>query len=148
AVDADKNIFMMSAEHMLLAVCIHGLSHGFSRINLLFDLHSFISRYRDSLDWDRLQILSRNWGAAGAVYIGIRLARDTFGTEIPREFLEELKPQGESFLEKHFLKYVKNNDFPSEDMCVILYLALNQGFFNKAGFIFRGLALKAKKVRS
>ncbi len=49
----DGNGSVMSPEHKVLMLCVHGLSHGFSRLTLLHDIRALVAHYRDTLDWEK-----------------------------------------------------------------------------------------------
>lgn len=179
-----NNIFIMHPEHMLLSLCEHGLRHGFCRMNILYDIHSYIGsskfcmeevpfwkrgentplrplliegnyspfvkgdeggfyndmlQYKDFLDWDKLTDLAYKWQLVIPLYIGLLLSQRMFHTKLPLGFLERLRPEGISFFEKYFIRYVTRNNFPKEDACVLLYLSINHGFFNKLKFALAGL---------
>lgn len=145
-IDKNKdNLFMMPPEQMFTALCEHGMRHGFARLNILYDLHAFVLAYRDSLDWQEIAALGRQWGLVLPIYMGVSLIKELFSTPVPEDFLSTLRPQGMSLLEKYFFTYAKNNDFPREDACVLLYLAIQKGFFNKIKAISAGVRWKAAK---
>jgi hypothetical protein len=141
-----KNVLTMCPLHMLLTLCVHALNHGFSRINLLFDVHSVIRQSKDSLDWDELGEYAQKWGLEVALYIGIRLTQEAFATPVPKGFLESLSPEGVSLTEKLFLSYLKRTEFPSEDMSLALYVAMHRGFLDKISFLWKGFSLKLRKA--
>lgn len=141
-----KNVLTMCPKHLMLTLCVHAFNHGFSRLNLLFDLHSVIRQSKDSLDWDELKEYAQEWGFEVALYIGIRLTQEAFATPIPQGFLESLRPEGLSLTEKLFLRYLKRTDFPSEDMSLALYVAMHRGISDKISFLWKGFSLKLKKA--
>ncbi len=146
-VQEDKSGFLLSMcpEHMLLALCIHGLSHGFARLNILYDLYSFMLRYKVTLDRDKLVLYAGKWGLSIPLYIGMRLLRDMFHSDIPEGLLGPLKPKGLMAGERLFMKYVKTRDFPGEDMGTLLYIGMNRGFCNRLSYLLKGLSLRVRK---
>jgi len=133
------NLHAMCPIHMILALCSHGLSHSFSRIDLLYDIHSYISHHRDAISWDGLIDTTRRWGLVVPLYTGLLLTRNAFDTDIPSGFFETLRPKGPSLLERYMMRYIAKHDFPSEDNCIFLYLAMNRALVDKARFIIAGL---------
>ncbi|MEW6088939.1 MAG: nucleotidyltransferase family protein [bacterium] len=140
--DKEKNIYIMSPEYMLLSLCEHGLRHGFCRINIIYDIHSYVTRYKNSLDWDKLQNLSCSWNLIVPLYLGLFLSNEMFYTGLPEKFLNDLRPEGISLWEKCVINYIRKSRVPNEDICILLYMAVNKKFSDKARFIFTGLSLR------
>jgi hypothetical protein len=76
-----------------------------------------------------------DWGLAVPLFLGLTLSQKIFSTEVPKGFLEKLRPKGVSLLERLFLSYNMRKDFPKEESCVVLYLAMNQGIVDKIKFL-------------
>ncbi|MBN1527396.1 MAG: nucleotidyltransferase family protein [Candidatus Omnitrophica bacterium] len=143
---AGANVRVMDPEHMVLALASHGLSHGFSRIDLLYDIHSYIAHYRDAISWEALAGTARRWGLTVPLYTGLLLAKSAFYTDIPSGFFKSLRPGGPSLLERYMIRYISNHDFPGEGKCVLLYLAMNRTLLSKAHFMLTGLRSLAFKA--
>jgi radical SAM protein with 4Fe4S-binding SPASM domain len=86
---------VLSHEDLLLSVCLHaGYHHAFcGGLKSLVDIAEICGRYRDEIDWERLRLRAREWGAERCVYLAARLAREWLDAPIPAEFLSGLKPQ-------------------------------------------------------
>lgn len=140
-----SHIFMMCPEHMLLALSEHGLRHGFYRMDILYDLHSYIQQYRNLTSWPKLAALARRWGLEVPLYIGLFFSQKMFHTDLPDEFLRDLRPEGLSFLEKYLITYIGRKDFPREEICVLLYLAINRRLADKIKFLQNSFGLKLSR---
>ena len=130
-----KHLFIMRPEHFLLALSEHDLRHGFSGLMFLYDIHQFILKNAASLDWDFLQSRAMDWGLAVPLFLGLSLSQRVFSTPIPQGFLGKLRPQGKSVLERFFLQYNLLSDFPKEEACGIIYLAMNRRPLDKIKFL-------------
>ncbi|MCM8780981.1 MAG: nucleotidyltransferase family protein [Candidatus Omnitrophica bacterium] len=139
------DIFMMLPEHMLLALCEHGLRHGFARINIIYDLHSFVLHYGNILNWDRLSDMASDWGLVIPLYVGLYLSKMMLDTKIPSDFLVSLRPTGGSFWERFFIRHTIQSTFAKEDACFLLYLAMSQGITNKIRFLYHALSRELDK---
>ena len=130
-----KNVFIMRPEHSLLALSEHGLRHGFSGLMFLYDIHQVITQNAPSLDWEFLQNRAKGWGLAVPLFLGLTLSQKIFSTEVPGGFLQKLRPKGMSLLERFFLGYNLSSDFPKEEACGIIYLAMNRRLVDKIRFL-------------
>lgn len=131
-------MLMMCPEHMLLSLCEHGFRHGFARLDILYDIYSVILNYQNMLNWENLADISLRWGLEIPLSVGLLLTQKAFPLDLPARFLEELRPQGMSLSERIFMRYVTRSDFPSEDACILLYLAANPRIRDKLKFIRTG----------
>jgi hypothetical protein len=140
-VDGSGNMFVMCPEHMVLALCEHGMRNGFAKLNILYDIHSYVTRYRHSIDWHKLSVIAKAWGLTVPLHVGLLLSQMSFETYIPTGFFTELRPKGMSVLEKHFINYVHTHDEPSHGLAFILYLAAHAKFKDKVKFLARAIGL-------
>jgi len=137
--------FIMSPEHTLLALCTHGLSHGFSRLTLLHDIHAHITHYRDRLDWEKVIDSARRWHIVIPLHIGLLTTRMVFQADIPEGFPIRLRPEGMSFYERCFMRYISKSPYPHENMNMLLYLSLNRRPRETIKFIYMTLCLIIRK---
>jgi hypothetical protein len=136
---------IMSPEHTLLALCAHGLSHGFSRLTLLHDIHAHITYYRDTLDWEKVIDSARRWNIVIPLHIGLLTTRMAFRADIPEGLPGRLRPEGMSFYERCFMHYLSKNPYPNENMNMLLYLSLNRRARKTIKFIYMTLSLIIRK---
>jgi hypothetical protein len=137
--------FIMSPEHTLLGLCAHGLSHGFSRLTLLHDIHAHITHYRDTLDWEEVIDAARRWNIVIPLHIGLLTTRMAFQADIPEGLLGRLRPEGMSFYERCLMRYLSISSYPNENMNMLLYLSLNRRAREMMKFISMVLCLIIKK---
>jgi len=93
--DIDGNLTkIMSIKDILLYMAIHGLKYNTSKlgIHFLYDLHVILSNC--DIDWNLVVELLREdeWGNSKTLYSSLILAKEFFGTIIPEDFMERIKP--------------------------------------------------------
>jgi len=82
-VKADGAVFpALPPEELLLALCIHGTKHRWERLLWVCDVAWLVSSEKD-LDWDRALSIASAAGGLGALFLGLRLARDFFRVDLP-----------------------------------------------------------------
>jgi hypothetical protein len=74
----------LSAEDMLLFLCIHGTKHRWEKLIWLSDLAAFIQTCRQ-IDWQRVMDRVETLGIRRMVSLSLLLARDLLGVNLPRE---------------------------------------------------------------
>lgn len=72
----------LSAEDLLLFLCAHGAKHLWERMVWVCDVAQIL-RARPQLDWDRLLQSAREAGAERMLLLGLFLAQDLMGVELP-----------------------------------------------------------------
>ncbi len=137
--------FIMSPEHTLLALCVHGFNHGFSRLTLLHDIHVHITHYRDALDWERVIDSAGRWNILIPLHIGLLATRMAFRADFPKDLLDRLRPDGISFYERCFIYYLSKSPCPQENMNMLLYLSLNRRPLETMKFLYMTLCLIIRK---
>lgn len=124
--DGTGNIFIMSPEHMLVVLSAQGMRRGFPTLDILYDIHAYATRYKHTLDWQKLINLARDWSLVVPLRTGLSLSNWAFKTFIPDYFYKELKIKHVSVFEKIFIDHVRKASIPSKDASVLLYLAVNR----------------------
>jgi hypothetical protein len=89
-----RALLALSAEDLLLHLCLHGMYHHRFRIGLiaLTDIDQVIRR--ETPDWKVLAHRARTWGAQTPVFLGLMLASRLIGAPVPAEVLAALAPEG------------------------------------------------------
>ncbi|MBC8128041.1 MAG: PAS domain S-box protein [Gloeobacteraceae cyanobacterium ES-bin-144] len=67
---------------LFLYLCMHGARHGFERLQWISDIAELV-RSNPDLDWDSLQDQAHLLGCDRVVALGLHLAREMVGAEIP-----------------------------------------------------------------
>jgi hypothetical protein len=72
---------VLSLEDELVLICVHGAKHFWERLMWIADVGALISR--QPLDWDRALAVANEVGAKRILRLGLRLAADLLGAELP-----------------------------------------------------------------
>jgi hypothetical protein len=78
----EAEILSLSPEDSLQLLCVHGAKHEWSRLLWVCDIAETI-RASGDLDWDRILSTSREQGCLRMVLLGVLLAEDLLGSELP-----------------------------------------------------------------
>ena len=77
-------------EDLLLALCIHGSKHLWERLAWICDIAGLIESQQD-LNWRQLIARARATGSERMLFMGLRLAVDLIGAQLPTEVETEIK---------------------------------------------------------
>ncbi len=72
---------VLSLEDELVLICVHGAKHFWERLMWIADVAALISR--QPMDWDRVLAVANEVGAQRMLRLGLRLAADLLGAELP-----------------------------------------------------------------
>jgi hypothetical protein len=74
----------LSLEDELVLICVHGAKHFWERLMWIADVAALISA-RQGLDWTRAIAAAREVGAERILHLGLKLASDVLGSQLPAE---------------------------------------------------------------
>ncbi len=74
----------LPAEETLLLLCVHGGKHHWSRLMWICDVAQLL-RVNPQLDWPRVWRQARRLGVQRSVALGLLVARDALGADIPED---------------------------------------------------------------
>jgi hypothetical protein len=77
----EREVPVLSLEDELLLICVHGAKHFWERLMWIADVAALISR--QPVDWDRALAVAREVGAERILRLGLCLASDLLGAELP-----------------------------------------------------------------
>jgi hypothetical protein len=86
-----KQFPVLSAEDLLLVLCLHGFTHLWERLGWVCDVASLIDSRKD-LNWQLVLENATTLGARGILSLGLLLAGDLLDASIPPEVLKSLQP--------------------------------------------------------
>ncbi len=86
-----KQLLTLSAEDLLLILCLHGFTHLWERLGWICDVASLIDSRKD-LNWQRVLENATTLGARGILSLGLLLAGDLLDASIPPEVSKSLQP--------------------------------------------------------
>ena len=80
----EQPVATLSREHMFLMMCAHGTNHCWGSLKWICDIAQAVSRSPD-LDWHQLLARARALGCHRMLSVGLALARDICGVQLPAE---------------------------------------------------------------
>jgi hypothetical protein len=86
-----KQLLTLSAEDLLLLLCVHGFTHLWERLGWICDVASLIDSRKD-INWQLVMENATTLGARGILSLGLFLAGDLLGASIPPEVAKSLQP--------------------------------------------------------
>src|ERR1700687_3816400 len=79
-----RDVPALSLEDELVLICVHGAKHFWERLMWIADVAALISSGQPP-DWDRAMAAAREVGAERILRLGLRLALDLLGAELPAQ---------------------------------------------------------------
>jgi hypothetical protein len=79
-----RDVPALSLEDELVLICVHGAKHFWERLMWIADVAALISSGQPP-DWDRAMAAAREVGAERILRLGLRLASDVLGAELPAQ---------------------------------------------------------------
>lgn len=86
-----KQLLTLSAEDLLLILCLHGFTHLWERLGWICDVASLTDSRKD-INWQLVLENATALGARGILSLGLLLAGDLLGAPIPQEVSKSLQP--------------------------------------------------------
>lgn len=77
-----RNIPVLSLEDELVLICVHGAKHFWERLLWISDVAALVFANRPT-DWGRALSVAREVGAGRILLLGLRLAADLLGADLP-----------------------------------------------------------------
>ena len=93
AIIDDVQVLVLSPEDLILHLCTHIIRHIVEFIGLrsFCDLSEIIRHYQDEIDWEQLQIRSKEWRMDRTLYPILSLLKELLGESVPEDMLGVLK---------------------------------------------------------
>lgn len=89
AVDG-RAIPALCIEDELVLICVHGAKHFWGKLLWIADVAALMAK-PGAVDWSRAKVAAREVGAERIVRLGVRLAMDVLGTEVPQQIAAEVR---------------------------------------------------------
>lgn len=87
-----RTVPTLSPEDSLLVLCAHGSKHFWGRLSWVCDVAQTVSRRQD-LDWEALTGRSRALGLRRVLWLGLFLASELLGAELPAEVGKQVRSE-------------------------------------------------------
>lgn len=88
----DQSIPTLSREHLLLMMCAHGTNHCWGSLKWICDIAQAVLVFHD-LDWNRLSARARALGCHRMLLVGLQLAKEICGVQLPRELASRVRSE-------------------------------------------------------
>ena len=79
-----RDVPALSLEDEMVLICVHGAKHFWERLMWIADVAALISSGQPP-DWERAMAVAREVGAERILRLGLRLASDVLGAELPAQ---------------------------------------------------------------
>jgi PqqD family protein of HPr-rel-A system len=87
---ADTTVWQPAPDDEALILCAHASKHCWSALLWIADVARFVRVHQTSLDWRRLLERADRIGAERQLLLGLRLAHDVLGADVPAEALPRM----------------------------------------------------------
>jgi hypothetical protein len=99
----------MDPETTLLALCMHGSKHAWSRLIWTCDVARLLNEY-PGLDWRRVNREAKRWGLWRALALGVLLAHRVCLAEVPASIIRRFESDDSAFgMARHFEESLLND---------------------------------------
>jgi Uncharacterised nucleotidyltransferase len=85
---AGEKVYTLRREDLLLVLCVHGAKHQWEQLKWICDIAEFVVSCHDTIDWDRLAVRARAQGGQRMLFLGLYLAYDLIGANLPDQVLK------------------------------------------------------------
>lgn len=140
-------VHLMSAEHLLIHLCLHlAYHHKFERASLkgLVDIATVT---RQPIDWAELARTANAWNTGGFVYATLRLVRDVLRARVPEDALGRLDRSAEDEeVVAIARRFVLTPSIELSQSLVEIHRAT--GWRNRLSMFLRGVFLTPGRVRA
>ncbi|MCT7958516.1 nucleotidyltransferase domain-containing protein [Laspinema palackyanum] len=100
----------LSAESLLLFLCIHSTKHSWSSLKFVCDLAEVI-RSKPELDWKLIESQAESLGTKNILFLGLYLCQELLGTVLPKEISQKLEANPQL---KIWISQIKQQLFEAE----------------------------------
>jgi Uncharacterised nucleotidyltransferase len=87
---ADAGLFSLALEDLLLLLCVHGAKHRWEQLKWICDIAELVDAYRQKIDWSKVLERARMLGGERMLLLGLFLAHDLLGADVPTETLKKI----------------------------------------------------------
>jgi hypothetical protein len=137
-----RHVMTMSPERLLLTLCLHhGGKHQWETLGQICDIAQLIGVQKD-LNWGRVLDIALRSGIERILFVGLYLAKDMLGAEVPDEMNRELESDAAiPSLAKVVCKriFIETENAPGEAGRFVFYLRMRENVKDKMQYCFRRL---------
>jgi len=137
-----RQVMTVSPEQLLLILCLHhGGKHQWETLGWICDIAQLIGVRKD-LDWGRILDNAFRSGVERILFLGLYLAKDMLGADIPKEINKRLlNDKAIPSLAKEVCKWIftETESLPGEAERFVFYLRMRENVKDKMRYCFRRL---------
>jgi hypothetical protein len=138
----NRQVMTLPPEQLLLILCLHnGGKHQWETLGWICDIAQLIGVRKD-LDWERILDNAFRSGIERILFLGLYLAKDMLGAEVPDEMNRKLEndPAIPSLAEEVRKRiFAETENIPGEAERFVFYLRMRENFKDKMQYCFRRL---------
>jgi len=87
---AGVELSSLALEDLLLLLCVHGAKHRWEQLKWICDISELVDAYQQKIDWNKALDRARLLGGERMLLLGLFLAHDLLGTDLPIKTLEKI----------------------------------------------------------
>jgi putative nucleotidyltransferase-like protein len=139
---AGRSVLTFAPTDLLLIVCAHGTKHHWQEIKWICDVAELVRTEKEKIDWIELQRRASQLGVRRMLSLGLILARDLLGADLPSQVSDSVKRDfgvgsiASTVVSKLFRGSEPDRDFEK----VIFYLRTMDRWSDRARFCFSYLS--------
>jgi hypothetical protein len=138
----NRQVMTLPPEQLLLILCLHnGAKHQWETLGWIADIAQLIGVRKD-LDWKRMLDNAIRSGIERILFLGLYLARDMLGADIPNEINKRLmNDKAIPSLAKEVCKriFTETESLPGEAERFVFYLRMRENLEDRMKYCFRRL---------
>jgi hypothetical protein len=87
----ESELYTLDLVHTLLYQCLHlAMQHSFSGLRWYVDIHEFLNKYKDELDWEKFIELAELYKIQRPVYYVLLFTDRMLGANVPNDVMKKL----------------------------------------------------------
>ena len=130
------DVLCLAPHHQLLHLSEHAMKHSYNTLIHVWDIHQVINHGKEKLDWERVCRESGEFQLRSPLFYSLWLSKEYFGTCVPQEILESLRPRHSGAGEKIFSRLLRQGK-RKEKLCWFFYFSNISTLQKKIKFVFR-----------
>ena len=134
---------------LLVALCVHGARHLWSRLGWIADVAELL-RARPEVDWADTLARATALGARRMLLVGLALARDTLGAELPEPLARALAADRTAFRVARWLRaglFRADAGKPGLATAARLHLAMRERWRDRAAYLLGAVTPSERDAR-
>ncbi len=146
-----KTVRTFAPGDLLLILCVHGSKHRWEKLKWVCDIAELVRAHKRAIDWEEIQQRGRKQRIQRMLRLGLLLAQDLLGAELPRKIANELDGDSRT---KWLAREIRTHPFVPADgrrgkfKRAVFYLRAKDGWREAAYFCLRYLSQYCRIILS